>query len=344
MKPIYFPSTWISEPIQSVLYACFDQVVLYSPHSELVPETHRDLAARERLEIRLLKEESGDNLPMLLESYHTWVQLHEGERPDFHKFSALYSAAPRDPSSREIRSQILNEGRGQEPRKNHAADPLERARLFLAITQQYDQQQASLAKDLHKISDMQQDLLRQLAPEREETASVKPGTHPLESLEIFYPMATERLAAWRLLYRHHRRQTEGDGPPPPSCPPLLVTADPDVFEHLKDSGVAAEAVCMISNIPFPGEETAAAGREEINEALCSAAEGRPLPNTLNISLSENREHSKNTAALTIYRMKGDIAAARFPGRGDSTVPHETGCGNGEIPNTFIGCITGKLGA
>ena len=344
MKPIYFPSTWISEPVQSILYACFDQVVLYSPHSELVPETHRDLAARERLEIRLLKEEPGDNLPMRIESYHTWVQLHEGERPDFHKFSALYPAAPRDPSSREIRSQILNHDRDETPPEDHAADPIKRARLFLAITQQYDQQQASLAKDLHKISGMQRNLLRQLTPEREETESIKPGTPPLESIEIPHPMVAERLAAWRLLYRHHRRQTEGDGPPPPSCPPLLITADPDVFEHLKDSGAAAEVVCMISNIPFPGEETAAASREKINRALCCAAEGRPLSSTPNISLSENREHSKKTAALTIYRMKGDIAAARFPDRGGFTVPHETGCGNGEIPHTLLGCITGKLGA
>ena len=109
MKPIYFPCTWMSESVQNVLFACFDQIVIYSPHSALVPETHRSLAAAGHLDIRCPKEDAGDELPGLLASYRAWAELHGGERPDFHKFSTFRTAAPRDPSSGEIRSQILGE-------------------------------------------------------------------------------------------------------------------------------------------------------------------------------------------------------------------------------------------
>jgi len=344
MKPIYFPGTWLSEPVQKVLFACFDQIVIYSPHSELVPETHRSLAAAGRLDIRHPKEKAGDELPTLLASYRAWAQLHGGERPDFHKFVAFHPALPRDPSSDEIRSQILGESRGDAPRKGHPADPLLEARLFLAIAQQHDQQQAALANDLQKISDMQQDLLRRLSPEREETTPVKPKTPTPGSFEPPRPMAAERLAAWRLLHAHHRRQTTGDEAPPPSRAPLLVTADPDVFQQLAGSGAAATVVCVISDIPLAGEEATAAdsaGREEINRALSRAAEARPPSRAPNISLSESRVPAENTASLTIYRMEEDVTETRPLCRNGFPVPHETGGGKCAQPHMLLGVIAGN---
>jgi hypothetical protein len=347
MKPIYFPFTWIPESIQRVLFACFDQAVIYSPHSELVPEAHRDLEAGGRLEIRLLREEPGDDLPKLLASYHAWAELHQGEHPDFHKFRSVYEPPPRDPSSYEIRSQILNPDPDGEPRTKKAANPLLMARLFLAIAQQYDQQQASLSEDLHRISGMQQDLLRQMCPERGEIPSATLEMPSPESAEKHRPMAAERLAAWRVLYAHHRRQTEINGPTPPDSPHVLITADRDVPDLLMGTGVETAIVCRISNLPRPGEGTALenkAGREKINRILHSAGAGHPLSGTRDILLSENPGRPNNSAALTIYRMAGDIATARFPGHPGLSTPLENTQGDKDVRHTLLGCITGELDA
>lgn len=244
MIPIYFPFTRISESIQNALFACFDQIVVYSPHPELVPASHRDLATQNRLEIRLPKEEPGDKLPILLESYYAWAQLYQGDDFDFHKFSAHYPTPPQDPSSAEIRSQILKADQNASSRKEKPLDPLLKARLFLAIAQRYDEAQESLSKDLSEISRMQQNLLRDLAPDREKTPAINSDAPISDSVEIFRPMAAERLTSWCRLYIHHRRQTEDREA---QSPPLLVTSDPDAFDLIMGFGNSAEAVDSLSD-------------------------------------------------------------------------------------------------
>ena len=344
MIPIFFPFTRIPEPIQNPLFACFDRIVVYSPHPECIPTSHRDLKDKGLLEIRVLEEEVGDKLPTLLKSYHAWARLHRGERPDFHKFSTRQTTPPQDPPGTEIRSQILKTDRNTPSREDKGADLLLKARVFLAFAQQYDEHQESLSRDLSNISAMQRDLLQHLTPDREQAPSIKPDTHLSESAEILRPMAAERLAAWSRLYVHHCRQM-ADGESDQPLPPFLVTSEPDVFHLLKGTEDSAEVVCHISDIPLTGQGPSPGSKavgDEIHRMLSMASEGTPLSRVAEFSLSDNQNRLVNAAALTIFRKRGDIITSHLSSLDGAEMPCETSPPFDENACTLVGCITRKL--
>ncbi len=359
MNPVFFPRTWICEPVRVALFACFKQIAVYQVDRELIPESLRRLEAENRLEILLSEEEKEGRLPDLLKDYRAWADLHRGERPDFLKFSPASVPFSRETSISRIRSEIREAEKKERGalfgQKDIENDLLLNARLFLAVAQEYDRQQESVSMDLRQISAMEKSFFQNLMPEPD---PVKPEAGKLggweagklkafsEDTQFFVDvsdkgsMPAERLAAWSRLHAHHRRTT----PDGEAEARLFVTGDQEIFELLASDNT--EVVCRVTGIPMSGEvqpSGSSAIQEKIQKALREAADGRSVSRVVEISFSKNGG-SEITAGLTIHRMEGDPFTGISSGPdGGSDALDLLRPGN-ETRYSFLGCITPNLHA
>lgn len=319
MNPIFFPSTWIPESFRGLLFACFGQVTVLQPSRKLLPESLRRLEEIGRLNICLPYEESDEgaieDLPSLLRGYHVWADLHQGERPAFHKFARLYSSGPDDTSTTWIRSKIRNpEGENTDEGipGGDATDPLLMSRLFMAIAQEYDRQDESLSRDLCAIDNMERNLLRDLSPDQPSPGEISTPSPSPDEVATAYPMSAQRLAAWRHLFSHLQQSKNPHMPAPAT---FFVTGDREATHLVLDSVDTPEAVCKIVGIPYVGEEdpfVSTADHQRIDKALREAVQGSPLSSST-ILFSENKTCPENTGVLTIYRLKGNPVAVGLSG-------------------------------
>jgi hypothetical protein len=348
MNPTFFPSTWIPEAHRNILLSCFRQVTVLQPERTLVPAVFRHLERNGRLDIRLADEgshgETAQTFPELLKAYHAWADLHQGERPDVHKFAKFAAPPPDDTSTAWIRDRIRHHaghppGSRGTPAGQEAA-PLLAARLFLAIAQTYDQEHESLARDLDDIGAMEKNLFRNLSPE-EQPSSFPTAWYPAGSgfkAERSFP--DRRLAAWRRLYAHCH--TPAAGPKP--LPPFFVTNDGDALHLLLDPPDTPEVVCRIEVTIPVGEAppfAATAAYLKIDEKLRSAAQGIRLSAAPTFSLANQAGGTGGAGTLTIYRMQGNPVTAYHPGSsGGSESSRALETGNAP-PFTLIGHLEGN---
>ena len=104
MKPIYFPFTFISEPIVEALSACFKQTVVYQVSSQKVPEKMQEWSKSGTLDIRIPVEGDEKKLDKILNDYRAWINLNQGSEIAFLKtqvdkipiFDETYSSKIRD--------------------------------------------------------------------------------------------------------------------------------------------------------------------------------------------------------------------------------------------------------
>ncbi len=318
MNPIFFPSTWIPESLRGLLFACFRQVTVLQPARKLVPEPFRRLEENGRLNICLPNDEADggtvEDLPNLLRDYHAWADLHQGERPAFHKFARLHASGPDDASTAWIRSKIRNpegENTGEGIPAKDATDPLLMSKLFLAIAQEYDLQDEALSRDLHTIEDMERALLRDLSPDQSSPAEISPPAHSPDRLTAGYPMPAQRLAAWQRLYAHCRQRENLHVPAP-----LFITGDQETLHLVLDAVDTPEAVCRVVGIPPGGEDepfVSTAVHQKIDEVLRAAVQGSRLSSASIISFSGNMTQPENSGTLTIHRIKGSPTPGEIPG-------------------------------
>lgn len=351
MTPIFFPSTWIPKSDLGLLLACFKQVVLFQPARKLVPERFLRLEAAGRLDIRLPDEGSGegadekrvDDLPNLLGAYHAWADLHRGEHPAFYRFSELHSRDPDDASTAWIRSKIRGPEREKTGGKSRDGSEalLLRARLFLAIAQEYDQQDESLSGYLHAIDNMERRMLRDLSPDQPSSTAITAGTPLAAEVEAGRPMPAHRLEAWRRLYSHFRR---AGNLPPQTSSPFFVTGDQEALRSVLDSADTAEVVCRIVRIPYAAEKkpfVETAVHQKICDVLNAAAQDDNFSAAPTISFSE-KACSDRTGALIIYRGKGNLLPAAPPGSGSVPQPAERFPAGGNKPDTPSCTLLGHL--
>lgn len=338
MKPIFFPSTWMPRSAREVLLACFKQVTVLQPALKLVPDDLRRLEESGRLEILLPDENSVEVLPDLLKAYHAWADLHEGEPPDFYRFAKLAAPAPDDASTEWIRARIRDsEGdstNAQDTPGRERPDPILLARLFLAIAQEFDQQNESLHRDLDDIAAMERNMFQSLSPDERPQAFIATGKSLPMGFGIDGSQSERRLASWLRLYVNCR-ETTIDPTPPPS---LFVTDDPEALRLMLPPEEAPEVVCRITGIPPTGEDkpfAASAVHRDIDETLQSAANGVSLSSPAEYCLGGQATPGENIGALTFYRIKACTAPAPFD-REDSP---EKGA---ETPYSLLGLIEKKL--
>jgi hypothetical protein len=336
MTPVYFPFTDIPETISSSLLACFEKIVVFHPDGHLIPESLRVLSAGHRLDLRLPDVQDPDPLPALLKEYHSWAELHRGEAADFYKFGASPLPFSDDASTAWIRSEIRRMETVPSERKGD--DRLLKARLFLAISQDYDQQESSLSHDLQQISTQEKALFQELSPDLE---TILPR-EPLQSSgcpDAGHPMPEKRLAAWIQLYSHCTRHNPTVET---SSLPLFVTSDGEILSRLLARSNAPPLVCTVSAIPS-GKGGSPAWNpfvsEQIETTLRESILEKDVSFPREIAYVDAGNCHEKTAGLSIFRINHAPVAAIFSGTCAPSDSQDSSNKGDETQGFFLGCIS-----
>ncbi|MBN1932924.1 MAG: hypothetical protein JW786_15075 [Desulfobacterales bacterium] len=232
MNPIYFPFTYISEPVADALFSCFNKIVLYQPSGLHIPANIKRWAEKGFLHIRIPIKGDEEKLDAVLKDYKVWANLHQGEDIAFFK-----TQGNRIPFFDELSVSQIQADIKQKKQKN-SADPLFDARIFLDIAQEFDRQNLEINHDLFLLNQMEKNLIKNL---KGEDAAFDSEVTEFERLELNDPgdyMTSKRIQAWARLFQHDSEMSD-----------LFVTSSRTVKEYLFDKAPEAKIIFRVDSIP-----------------------------------------------------------------------------------------------
>ena len=201
MLPVYFPFTYVSIPVADALAAFFEQVVVYQPQQRSLAAEMQARVDSGRLSVRV--NDCGDDtiLAAAIKDYRAWADLQQGGRDGrFALPKARTGTTPyfSDLSSSQIIADIKQ---GLKPEKQEAvSDSFFAARLFLALSQDFDRQQQAINIDIDETEKSVRELMIQLKAEGDPGVADRlqdAGGRIGQSMDY---MLADRLTAWTHLY------------------------------------------------------------------------------------------------------------------------------------------------
>ena len=222
MKPIYFPTTYVSPPAAAAMRALFPSVVICQAFAGRLPADMSTLQESGFLDV--LTPVAGDEqrLDEVVREFQQWGRLHAGG-------AGLHAACwgqrlqadslAEDGSSSQLVSQIKR--RLISARGPTESDRLMPARVFLHLAQEFDRQSYEIQRDLAWHEKKSAELLHVLTGEHDPPAgglNQGPASGPVGNEEHLWE---RRLSAWARLFLCQ---------PYPS--PVFVTSSAAVVEHV----------------------------------------------------------------------------------------------------------------
>jgi len=249
MIPIYFPYTYISNPVMAALQHCFGRTIVYLPSELMIPENMAQWSDGGLLDLRVPVKNEEDRLSEVLKNYQQWAALHDNRQGiDFSYLKAHGHDLPffDENATSHIRAEIKGKLQGEQANSNRLdglTENLLSSRIFLSIAQELDLQTDSLNADLKRFDAMERDLLQNLKGEDEssgEVFSLKRAVKPGGQEDY---MMRERLHAWIQLMQADDDQFghEASG--------LLVTSNHAVLEQVIEHVPVAEKIFEWEAIP-----------------------------------------------------------------------------------------------
>lgn len=227
MTPIYFPFTFISEPILTELWDCFGKIVVYQSSRMNIPENMKAWEKSGKIDIRLPVEGDEEKIDKIFQEFKTWAELHQrGE------LSLLKTQAGKIPFfNEEAISQIKLDIKRQGHKKSLRGEPerLLNARLFLQMAQEHDLQNDALRQDLLSFEAMEQHLIKDLKGETLSSSADNAPYRSVATVDAGQYMTKERIDAWVRIMLHDRQQSG-----------LFITNSRAVIEHLLDDAPEAQ--------------------------------------------------------------------------------------------------------
>jgi hypothetical protein len=221
MKPIYFPFTYIPDPVAEAVAACFGPFIVYRPCSGNVPDPMQRWAGQGVLELRAPAADEDRDLTAIVKGYLDWADLHlphAGVKTADLKSRLGGLPFFDDSASSKILADIKGRIRGRSSAE--IIDPTQAARIFLCLAEEFDRQNHEAACELDRCHQKNLDLIRKLKME-EDGLAVEPQPQP-EILADY--MVSDRIQAWSRLFVQD-----------PAASGLFVTHSPAVMAHLLDS-------------------------------------------------------------------------------------------------------------
>ena len=255
MIPIYFPFTYVSEPVAEALSACFGQFIVYRPLSENLSEQLQLWIDRGVADVRVPVTGGENELIAAVKNYQTWADLHRDSSSE--KVTLLKPHMDPVPFFNELSTRKIVEDIKENIHGNsntQIPDPVLTARIFLYFAQEFDRQNHELTDDFNHHQQQEAELIRQLKME-EDPVAVEFRNAPTNLPDPFADyMISDRLEAWTRIFC---RDPEVSG--------LFVTHSAAVLDHLLDRASTAARVMHLESIPLGKYKNA--GRESWQERL-----------------------------------------------------------------------------
>ena len=335
MKPIFFPYTYISNPMAEAVAACFGRFAVYQPLADKLPQPMQSWVDKGVIDIRIPVRGDNKELEAAAENYLNWANLHTGSssiNPAFLK--TLKASAPLLGASRssQIVADVKKRINGTSTDKS--SDPVIASRIFLYFAQQFDQQSQELDHVLEEFRKKEQDLIQDLKMEEDvRAAEFKKTPGPRPDVNTDYLIAS-RLEAWTRILVSDR---EPSG--------LFVTHSTAVLEQLLDSTPTAEKILDLEAIPRLTATTAelASWQEKLMSYLSDIVENKWPAAPAKKAEGFDIPAAENTVSLKIYLVPDQNApqffcrAAGIKGS-ESDLTHLTAGGR----NTLLGLVEPSL--
>lgn len=234
MKPVFFPYTYISEPLADTLAVFFKKITMYLPTPRHIDEAVSRYRDAGWLEIRTPAAPFESQIESGLKSARAFGELHSRRRGEAKHFQSIAPPFAGESALFHIRSELtrkLKETKTADDENSKQVNRLIQACIFLMLAQDFDRHQAEIGQCLKGFTGLEGALYKNLRGE-EDVSSPPVATAPSpgdEDQEFFMPL--ERLAAWTRLFFS---ELSGGGEPPffPATPIFLVTHSRTVFDHL----------------------------------------------------------------------------------------------------------------
>jgi hypothetical protein len=239
MKPIFFPYTYISNPLAEAVAACFGRFTVYQPLSDNLPLSMQPWVEKGVIDNRIPMKGDTKELAAAAENFQDWASLNVGSS-SIHPASlkTLKASAPLLEAS--LSSQLVAEVKKQinRPTTDKSSDHILASRIFLYFAQEFDRQSQELDHVLEEFQKKEQDLIQDLKMEEDALAAEfkkDPGHMPDVNTDY---LIAGRLEAWtRILFKDEQ----------PSQ--LFVTHSKAVLEQLLDRAPTAEKILDLEAIP-----------------------------------------------------------------------------------------------
>jgi hypothetical protein len=331
MKPICFPSTYVSDSVAQALTACFGQFIVYQPLAGKIPEQMRSWIEKGILDIRVPFTGDQKEIETVVANYLSWADLHfdgSGLKPPF--LQTWKDAIPffKASSSSQVVADIKEQVHGKPA--SRAPEPLLTARLFLYFAQEFDRQNQEVTRDLQRHRQQEAGLIRQLKMEEDSlTAEFQKEAVQIPDDSADY-MVLDRLEAWtRILLK----DTDISG--------IFITHIPAVLQELLDKTPTAEKLLHFESIPTCTAMTAesAPWRQKLVSDLAHIVEHKWVPTAGRPSDQSDFPAAANTVSLSVYLVPDQMPRDFFSRYVQIQPPdRDTSCPGGSFKNTLIGLI------
>lgn len=332
MKPLYFPFTYIGQPLGKALAACFGQFAVYRPSDKPLPAHMLEWVQRGILEIRVPVKPDPQVIERVISDYRAWAELHQGG-PGMKTLVLNYLKDAIPFYSETSPSRIISEIRatGRNPERAVALDPLLQAVVFLEFAQEFDREIEEISQDLQVTDITRRELISNLRGGQEagELASGEGGSQ--DSMEY---MTSERLKAWAQLSGRDRE-----------VPGLLITSSRSLLDQMLDQLPPAEAVFQHDSIPLGGvdQEAVRPWQDELARRLTDVLDldaGAAADDSSKISIDGG---PGSRVSLRIYRIPGQAPQEVLAACSRSGVLPAVGLQqSGPCRNTLLGHIAVHL--
>jgi hypothetical protein len=269
MKPICFPSTYVSDSVAEAMRACFGHFIVYQPLAGELPKHMHRWAEKGVLEIRGPAAEGQKSLKAVVKNYLSWADLHlkgsDLTSPFLQNWKdaiPFFEATSTSQVVSDIKEQVSGKTDSNDP------EPLMAARLFLYFAQELDRQNQEISRDLKRSRQQEAELFQRLKMDDEIlTTEFKKINAQIYDNSTDY-MVLDRLQAWS---RFFLADAELSG--------IFITHIPAIFQELLDRTPTVEKFLHFEAIPSCTELTAerAKWQQELMFDLAHVVEHQWLP-------------------------------------------------------------------
>ena len=325
MKPIYFPFTYISEPVLEALSAFFKQIVVYQPSNLKIPASMQKPANSNLLEIRIPVKGDENKIDDILKDYKSWANIHQGSELAFFKMNPDKVPFFDDSSALQIKADIKKMEQKQQKEKKQ--DSLLNARIFLHVAQELDMQNWEIKKDLLLLEENTLNLFDNLKGEDE--LSFK-GNDRETALNIDCQndyMTPDRIIAWTHMLQYEQDMSN-----------LFITNSRSAIEHLIDKTPEAKIVLSIDSIVLTDSRRKKKWQNSLNEQL-ELIIGDSLPASEGIKIkSPFAKDTGKKVSLKLYLVPDESPYNFFTRSAWHKTPAEEIKNNASFNNTLIGFV------
>ncbi len=247
MHPIYFPFTYIPDPVADMLATWFNRVTVLSPSKKEIDGSMRHFASQGWLSIHTPFDEDDEALEAVVKSYREWADLHGGRQLKSFMVKGLQAPFHDDLSVYQLLDDIQSRSRKADEKKKKSGRPdmrlstdIQKSRTLLLIAQEFDRKNWEIQHDLDSVAFIERDFLKQLHATDDVTKSY--SSHPVLWPEGGYPsyMLRERLEAWTCFLLQEKMRSSR----------IFVTTSEQIVDRFIQDLPSAAPLLSICGVPM----------------------------------------------------------------------------------------------